>query len=54
MVSRLVELARAAPMTSLVQTLVQYGGRGEERCDAQHPPDGDEQGVAQRLGDTPE
>ena len=45
MASRLVELARASPMTSLVQTLVQYGGRGEESCDAQHTPDDDEQGV---------
>src|SRR3954454_9655514 len=54
MAPRLVELARASPMTSLVQTLVQYGGRGEERCDAQRPPNADEQGVTQRLGDAPE
>src|ERR687898_3509637 len=54
MASRLVELARSSPMTSLVQTLVQYGGRSEESRDAQHPPDGDEQGVTQRLGDAPE
>jgi hypothetical protein len=54
MASRLVELARASPMTSLVQTLIQYGGRSEESCDAQHTPNGDEQGVTQRLGDAPE
>src|ERR671911_3022139 len=54
MASRLVELARAPPMTSLVQTLIQYGGRGEESCDAQHPPNGDEHGVTQGLGDAPE
>src|SRR5918997_899151 len=54
MASRLVDLARAAAMTSLVQTLVQYGGRGEESRDAQHTPDDDEQGVTQRLGDAPE
>src|SRR4028118_926315 len=54
MASRLVELARASPMTSLVQTLIQYGGRGEESCDAQHTPDDDEQGVTHRLGDAPE
>src|SRR5918998_5666711 len=54
MASRLVELARASPMTSLVQTLIQNGGRGEESRDAQHAPDDDEQGVTQRLGDAPE
>src|SRR5215210_709801 len=54
MASRLVELARSSPMTSLVQTLAQDGGRGEESCEAQHPPNGDEQGVTQRLGDAPE
>src|ERR671916_1670779 len=54
MASRLVELARASAVTSLVQTLVQYGGRGEESCDAQHTPDDDEKGVTQRLGDAPE
>src|ERR687893_474003 len=54
MASRRVELARSSPMTSLVQTLAQYGGRSEESCDAQYPPDGDEQGVTQRLGDAPE
>src|SRR4028118_2072610 len=54
MASRLVELARSSPMTSLVQTLAQYGDRSEESCDAQHPPNGDEQGVTQDLGDAPE
>lgn len=46
MASRLVELARASPMTSLVQTLIQYGGSSKESCDAQHTPDDDEQGAA--------
>src|ERR671916_2174532 len=54
MTPRLVELARAPAVTSLVQTLVQYGGRGEESRDAQHTPDDDEQGVTHRLGDAPE
>src|SRR4028118_600239 len=54
MASRLVELARSSPMTSLVQALAQYGDRREESCDAQHPPNGDEQGVTQDLGDAPE
>src|ERR671917_2938017 len=54
MASRRVELARSPPMTSLVQTLAQYGGRSEKSCDAQQPPNSDEQGVTQRLGDAPE
>src|SRR5215218_6727801 len=53
MASRRVELARSSPMTSLVQTMAQYGGRSEKSCDAQQPPNGDEQGVTQRLGDAP-
>src|SRR5688500_3290275 len=54
MASRLVELARASAMTSLVQTLIQYGGRGKESCDARCASNDDEQCVTQRLGDAPE